>query len=162
MTAYVEPTPRARQLFFLIALLLVALLAFAPQLDHLLPPLSDDSDVMFDEIQKRTLVGATFSTAFFILFSLVAIHLSRRTVQSGQWPPAGMAVPFRIKVKPIQNSRNVWVYLAVTLSIFTFQAVLPWVGYSKQQAYFGELKTLMRNDVQPSLPPEVPASRDPG
>jgi hypothetical protein len=149
MTQYSEPTPKARQIFFLVVLLAVALGWLTTRLNDLLPPLSDEPSELFDQVLERSLLAAVIGTIFFGILCSVAVYFTRRAVQSGQWPPKGMPVPFRTKVLKIKNPRKAWAYLAALLLIFSAQIAMPWYAYAKQRAYFGELKELIK-DMPPN------------
>ena len=164
MTRYIEPTLRTRQLWFLAALLVAtSFWLLTTRIDQLLPPLDKDLAVAFDQILERSLIAAILSTVFFVVYSLVAIHYTRRVIASQQWPPTGMTVPFRTKVKEIKNPRNAWLYLTVSLGIlFAIQIALPWAHYVNQREHFRALKEIIRGlstDAQPAVPADSAASR---
>jgi hypothetical protein len=155
MTKYVEPTLRARQLFFLYLIGLGAFMVLADRLDELLPPISDDLTIAFDQILERTLVAAVLSTIFYAGIALAALHYARRALRSGRWPPEGMAVPFRTPIKEIRRPWKVWVYLAVLFASLAALTAMPWQAYSRQQAYFQEVTQIIE-----SMPPNNTLQRD--
>jgi len=151
MTEYVEPTLRARQLFFLAIILLGGFALFISRLDVFLPPLSDP-----DQMRDRLLVAIVLSNIFHIALSIEAIYYTRRAVQSGQWPPKGMAVPFRTKIKKIKNPRNAWLLLTVMLFGFAFNTLLPWLSYAKHKELDKEIKQLIIRSEEFKKKYEVP------
>jgi len=153
MTRYVEPTLRTRQLFFLAVISLGGLLLASSRLDDILPPFSSEPLAALDQMLGRSLVAATLSTIYYALFSVVAIHYTRRAVESRQWPPNGMTVPFRLKVKEIKNPRNAWMFLAIILFMFTAQATIPWFGYAKQRSQLEELKEMFKVPTNKTFQP---------
>ncbi len=68
--------------------------------------------------------GAIFSTAFFVVATLIAIRYTGKIIKSGQWPPSGMAVPFRTKVVEVRNPRIVWGLLVIFVAGLAFHACL--------------------------------------
>ena len=94
-------------------------------------------------VMKRPLMAAIGATLFWVLVSVVSVHYWTRAVRSGQWPPKGMDVPFRMKVQELRSLNRARAYLASLLVIYAVQAALPWYAYVEQRRYFRELKTLM-------------------
>ena len=131
MTEYVEPTLRTRQLFFLAVILLAGLSLFAFRLDVYFPPVSD-----WHQMQQRLFVVIVLSNLLNIALSIWVINLTRRAVRCGQWPPKGMRVPFRTKIKRIKKPRIAWLFLTVFLCVFTLNTLLPWFGYAMNEKIY--------------------------
>lgn len=140
MEKYVEPSLKARKLFYLAIVLFCGLALFVMYLDEILPPISSDITVALEQTNERSFAASIISTIFYIGFSIVVYHYTRRSIQSKQWPPAGMAVPFRLKVKEIRNPNIAWLYFLCILFIFVVQTTFTWYVYAKQQTIFGSIK----------------------
>lgn len=94
MKRYVEPDPKARQMFFL-ALALVAAFAFAvARLDRILPPLSSNPSVALDQVATRLLLAAAFSSVFHSL-----------TPPSSEQAPASRRLPLMSNVSRLKQAR---------------------------------------------------------
>jgi len=152
MKQYVESNPKTRQLFFLALILIGAFALFVDRMEQILPAIDSDTTVAIDQVLDRSLFATVLATVFYGLFSFVAIHYVRRTVQSKQWPPVGMSVPFRMPVKEIKRPWVAWTYLAVLLCIFLTQIFITWYAYGEQREYFRELKQLI--DESPNKSPK--------
>jgi formate hydrogenlyase subunit 3/multisubunit Na+/H+ antiporter MnhD subunit len=161
MTEYVEPSLKARQLFFLAVILLGGFALFISRLDELLPYSEPD------QMRDWALIAMVLSTIFFTALSVVAIYYTRRAVQSGQWPAKGMAVPFRTKIKVIKNPRNAWLLLTVILCYFAFKIAFLWFMYVQQRQLDEEIQQLIvqseeqikKYGVQPNLSVERDAAK---
>jgi Na+/H+ antiporter NhaC len=149
---FIEPTPKTRQLFFLSLFFLGVLALAIPHIDDLLPPLSSNQTIVFEQVLSRSLMAAVLSTLFFVVFSGIAFHYTQRAIRSGQWPPKGMSVPFRIKITEIKNPRNAWALLIILLCLFLAQTAMIWIVYVKQRAHFEELKQLI--EITPNKAPQ--------
>lgn len=137
MTNYIEPTLKARQLFFLAVAALGGFALFLSRLDVFLPSIRDPH-----QMNNWLLAFNVISNFIYISLAVAAIYYTRRAVQSGQWPAKGMTVPFRTKVIEIKNSRNAWLLLTVVLCFLTIKIALPWVMYTKQLEIAEEIKEL--------------------
>lgn len=159
MEKYIEPTLKTRQLFFLSIALLGGLALLASHRDKFLPPLNHDPSLAIDQMLNRSLVAALISTILFISFSVAAIHYTRLVIRSGQWPPKGMNVPFRTKIRKIKNPWNARTYLIVIMCLFAAQTVMPWAIYAQQRTLLGELKQqIYADETTPPPPPPTPAA----
>jgi len=138
MTEYIEPTLKARQLFFLAIILLGGYALFISRIDEFLPPPSDP-----DQMLDWLLIATILSTIFYTTLSILAIYYTRRAVQSGQWPAKGMAVPFRTKIKEIKNPRNAWLLLTIILCYFAIKISFGWYMYTQQRKLTEEIKHLI-------------------
>ena len=155
---YIEPSLRARQLFFLVILLLVGGYGlFISRIDEFLP--SDP-----DQILDWLLIVTILSTIFYTALSILASYYTRRAVQSGQWPAKGMAVPFRTKIKKIKNPRNAWLLLTIILCYFAIKISFGWYMYAEQRKLSEEIKQLtVRSNEQMEkygVQPNPPFKRD--
>lgn len=131
MITYIEPNLGTRRVFFL-AVVLFGVLAFAmSQLEDLLPPLSSDPLQALDQSTDRLLIATILNTFTHIVISVVAVYLTQRAVQSRQWPPKGMNVPFRTRVTEIKRPMVAWSLLVMVLSIFVAQVSTRVVFYTK-------------------------------
>ncbi len=140
MTTYVEPNLGTRRVFFL-AVVLLGVLAFVVfRLEDFLPPLSSDPLQALDQSTDRLLVATILNTLIHIAISVVAVSLTLRAVQSGQWPPKGMNVPFRKRVTEIKRPAVAWALLVILLSIFVAQVSMRVVIYTKILAVTEEAK----------------------
>ena len=118
MKRYVEASPRARQWFFLVAVVWAAFALFASRLTSHLPLPGSSVQDLLAQIEARTLYSLVALSLFYVLLSIVAIVLAIKTVRTGQWPPAGMAVPFRTPVREVHKPYKVWVFLALLLAAY--------------------------------------------
>lgn len=148
MTTYVDPNPRTRRFFFIALAVLGALALVAARIEDLLPPLSNDPIQALDETTNRLLVATILNTLVNIVFSVIAVHLTRRAVQSRQWPPKGMNVPFRTRVTAIERPTVAWAFLAVVLCLFVFQSSLRVSIYIMARSGIEETKRLL--EVSPN------------
>ena len=150
MKRYIEPTPKARQLFFLTLVMLGGYALLVSRIDMLLPPISSDAKIALDQAINRLFIGAVLSTLFFSGFVFAAIHTTRRAVKSGQWPPVGMPVPFRTQVTEIVRPWKAWAILAAVLIYLTFKIAMPWFIYLEFQKMESKLQELESCDRCPT------------
>ena len=140
MDRYVESSLKARRLFYLAIVIFCGLVFLVMYIDEILPPFSSDITMALEQADERSFLASVLSTIFYISFSIVVFHYTRRAIQSKQWPPVGMAVPFRLKVKEINNPNIAWLYSLCILLIFVAQVTFTWYVYVKQQTIFGSIK----------------------
>ena len=156
MKRYVEPTEKARQLFFLALLMISGLALLADRLDELLP-ISSDTSVALDQVLERSLLGAVLSSVFYGALAGIAIHLTRRAVVSKQWPPVGMSVPFRTAVREVRRPWTAWTCLGLVLLAFALQIAGPWYGYVTVRELIPKLKQVLERQPNLSLQDRRPA-----
>jgi formate hydrogenlyase subunit 3/multisubunit Na+/H+ antiporter MnhD subunit len=133
MTEYIEPSSKARQLFFLAVILLGGFALLSSRIDGFLPPLSNDPLVALEQFRQRLIVTTVVLTIFYVALLVSVFRYTRRAVQSGQYPPKGMAVPFRSKVKEIKKPWAAWIFFVLMLCTSIFHIAMPWFGYAKQR-----------------------------
>ena len=117
MKRYVEASPKAREWFFFGAVLWAGLALFTSRFNTIFP-LSGRVDELLTQIDERALYALVALTVFYLALSAVAILLALKAVRTRQWPPAGVAVPFRTSVKEIRKPFKVWLLLAVLLVVY--------------------------------------------
>jgi hypothetical protein len=123
MRRYVEASPRARQWFFLIAVVWAGLGFIASRLNTYLP-LSGHVEELLIQIDARALCALVVLSLFYVALSVVAIVLAARTVRTGQWPPVGLKVPFRTPVTEIRKPYKVWLLLGLLLAVYAGHVAL--------------------------------------
>ena len=131
MKEYVEPTPRARRNFYLWALLVLLMFLGSENIERFLPPLSSDPLEAVEQQTTRLLVATILSIVIYVALSVLLVHLTRRAIQSGQWPPKEMGVPFRTKVTRIEKPARVWAILAILLTLYVVQVGMRIAIYVK-------------------------------
>ena len=142
MKRYVEPDPRARQLFFL-ALAVWALCAvLVARLNQILPPLSSNIGIALDQGTKRLLLSAVLASAFYAGVAFYAVRLTRRSILCGQWPPVGMSMPFRTAIREIRHPGVEWFLMSLALLSLAGLAALPWLAYAHARDTAAEISAL--------------------
>ena len=117
MKRYVEASPKARQWFFLVAVVWAGLALVASRLNTYFP-LSGHVEELLVQIDARALYALVALSLFYLTLSVVAIFLATRTVRTRQWPPAGLEVPFRTPVTEIRTPFKVWLLLGLVLAAY--------------------------------------------
>src|ERR1022692_4721965 len=102
MKRYVEASPKARQWFFLIAIVLGGLVLFMYVFDTYFPPVGSVLEQLAQMDARATYKLIAF-IPIYLVFSVVAFVLAARSVRTRQWPPAGIAVPFRTQIREIRK-----------------------------------------------------------
>jgi hypothetical protein len=123
MKRYVEASPRARQWLFLVAVVWAGLVLFASRFSTYFP-LPTGAQELLAQIDARALYGLVALSLFYLALSAMAIFVAIRVVRTRQWPPAGMAVPFRTPVREIRKPAAVWLSLAILLLVYAAQIVM--------------------------------------
>lgn len=150
MKRYIEPTLRARQLFFLGLLVVAGVALLADRANQFLPPLSSDEVVALDQMVERSLLAALLASVFWCGLGGAAIYLTNRAIRSRQWPPAGISVPFRTEAVDIKRPWVAWALLVVFLVTCVVQIAGPWYGYATLRELAPTLKRVLAK--QPSSP----------
>ena len=117
MKRYVEASTRARQWYFLAAVVWAGLALLVSRFNSYCP-LPSDARELLTAVDARATYRLVTVSVFYLLFSGVAILLAIKAVSTKQWPPAGMPVPFRTQVREIHRPLKVWFALAVLLVIY--------------------------------------------
>jgi hypothetical protein len=142
MKRYIEPSPRARQLFFLALALLAAFAVVVARLDRILPPLSSNPTVALDQGAARLLFASAFSSVFYGALAFFVVRMTYRSIRCKQWPPVGMPVPFRTAIREIRHPRVEWILMSFGLVSLAFLAALPWLGYAQFRNAAAEISAL--------------------
>ena len=126
---FVESSPRARRWFWFVVLIWISLVVFLVEFDTLFPVSGTVQD-QIATLVNRSRFALLSRIAFYVTFSIIILILAMKVVRTGQWPPAGMQVPFRTRVQEIHRPIKVWIYtisililhsISVGLSIYTWQ-----------------------------------------
>ena len=123
MKRYIEASPRARQWYFLAAIVWAGLALFVSRINTYFP-LPSDARELLTAVDARATYRLVTVSLFYLLFSAAAIFLALKAVRTKQWPPAGMAVPFRTQLREIHRPHRVWLVLAVLLLIYASHIVV--------------------------------------
>ena len=147
MADYVEADPRAR-LYFLggIVVLLGAGIALWLHASPMPQASGSEPAAWLQGAVARALRSALAATAFHALITGLVLWAASRAVASGQWPPRGMAMPFRERVRPITSPALVWAGVA-TVAVLQLAVVLMfWWHYGQLQ---GLLEMVQAAPVRP-------------
>jgi hypothetical protein len=117
MTRYVEASPRARQWFLLAAIVWLGLALLASRFGVYFP-LSGTQSEQLVELDRRTWWAFGGFTVLYLFLSALALFLAAKAVRTKQWPPAGVALPFRARVHEIQSPRKVWLLAIVLICLY--------------------------------------------
>ena len=123
MKQYIEASPRARQWLFLIAVLWLGLVLFASEFNTYFP-LSHRTEELLNQIDARAWYALIGLCLFYLALSVVAVILAIGAVRTRQWPPAGVAVPFRMPVQAIRKPFKVWLLLGALLVAYAAHIVV--------------------------------------
>ena len=130
MKRYVEPDPKARQLFFLALALLALCAVVVTRLEQILPPLNSNPSVAIEQGTERFLLASVISSVFYAVVAFFAVRATRRSIRCGQWPPVGMPMPFRTAIREIRHPRVEWMFTSLALLSLAGLAALPWLSYA--------------------------------
>ena len=83
-------------------------------------PKSIDSVSSIEATAQRHLVIALLFTVFLVPYTIRFVNLARLSVRQGQWPPSGIAMPFRTRV--VSVARPAKIYILTTIAI-----AVPWL-----------------------------------
>jgi hypothetical protein len=114
MKRYVEASPRAKKVFFIVAFIWAGVALFLAGYDVWFP-LSDVPQEQLVQISNRALVAVVVSVVFYLALSILVVLYTVWTVRSRQWPPHGCSMPFRTKVHEIKQPVLVWVLAGILL-----------------------------------------------
>src|SRR5215831_6691841 len=126
MDQYVEGSTRAKVWFFslcgVVALALVLLYVLFPYPDAL----RTAADIQ--ALAQTHLARAVLLASFLVPFSFRVITLARRSAKHGQWPPPGIPLPFRTRVKPVRPGL-VYALLAIVLCAYLVAVAASFYGW---------------------------------
>jgi hypothetical protein len=80
---------------------------------------------------------------FYLVLSVVAVILATKAVRTRQWPPAGMAVPFRTPVQEIRKPFKVWLLLAILLVAYAAHIVIAAYSAAATHSMVQETRRLL-------------------
>jgi hypothetical protein len=149
---YIEPSNNARRWFWIFALIWVCAAAFLTHFDDLFPVTGTALD-QIEGLLKRSFCAAVFTTIFYLTIGGTIIFLAVRTVRTKQWPPRGMAVPFRARATEIRRPVIVWLYAAVMLLLIALQIGISFKKWQAQKHIYKEALQLIRPAARSQLTP---------
>ena len=117
MQRYVEASPRARQWFFLAAIVWLGLVLLTSRFGTYFP-LSGSPSEKLAQLDQRSWYALGAFVVFYAALSVLAVFLAAKAVRTKQWPPAGLTVPFRTRVYEIQSPFKVWFWVLVLLCVY--------------------------------------------
>jgi len=129
MAEYVEASPGARKTCIaavgacILAGFLLGLAAKA------LPEPVGEPSVILQTIADRALVSAALVSAIHLFVAALVVWLAARVVASEQWPPVGLPMPYRQKVRKLKRPRLVWVAVALLVGLKAILVVMYWRQY---------------------------------
>ena len=129
MSDYLYPTTKGR-IGLIVCLTYIIVGASIP---HWLPgvysPVSDDPALATEQILSRS-----FQLA--ILITLVSIPPAAlvgwghfNALETRTWPSLGNYIPFKVKVRKLQNTKEVWISLIVFEALFITGITLAWAHH---------------------------------
>jgi hypothetical protein len=133
--AYVEADPQARWLFLAAVVLAVGVAAALAFFALRAPAPAADPALELPALAQRALWSALLATAFGLAAAIVSVRIAAQAVRTRQWPPAGMLVPFRTRVQPLQRPAVAWSVAAAIVLALSFVALLYWLHYFEARAF---------------------------
>jgi hypothetical protein len=103
--------------FFLAAFILVGYILFIATFDTYRPPVGSVLERLV-QVDARATYRLTGFVLFYLGLSVWVFVLATKAVRTRQWPPAGVAVPFRTEIREIRKPFKVWAYVAILVCIY--------------------------------------------
>lgn len=125
--SYVEASPKARQLFFLYLIVWGAIVVAWEKYGGI-PPHEGSGQELIVQIEELNFISLMITIVFYTILSAMILWIAVRTSRSGQWPPEGMAMPFRTRIKDVSPAK-VWIYTISILCMYgghIFLQVYSW------------------------------------
>jgi hypothetical protein len=119
MDHYVEGSTRAK-IWYLSACAAVVLALVLVNI-YFPYPKSIDSVSSIEATAQRHLVIALLFTIFLVPYTIRFVNLARLSVRQGQWPPSGIAMPFRTRVLSIARPAKVYILTTIVIAV-------PWLA----------------------------------
>jgi hypothetical protein len=108
MKRYVEASPKAKKVFFSVAVVWVGVALLLVGLNDWFPVSGTPQDQSV-EISNRAIILVVVKVVSYLALSILVVLYAFWTVRSRQWPPLGHAMPFRTQVREIKRPVLVWV-----------------------------------------------------
>ena len=117
MKQYLDASPRVRQWFFFIAVVWLGLVLLTVRFNTYFP-LSGNAQEQLAQIDARATYALVALVLFYLGLSVQAVLLAAKAVRTKQWPPAGVAVPFRTQIHEIRRPLKVWFWVSVLVCAY--------------------------------------------
>lgn len=135
MTEFVEASPVARwSAVGTFAALLIGGLWLKHYADGLPTPTGTPEEAL-RVLSDRAFVAAAVATAFWSVLAAFFIWLATKSALSKQWPPPGVSMPRREKVREIKRPAFVWGVLALYVGCTAFLIATYWWQYIQLQDF---------------------------
>jgi uncharacterized membrane protein len=112
------------------ALAVVVILALLLLLERLTAPdpaaRVTDPALAFKQMTDRLLLVTCVAAPFFLAWSVYFIRLAVKIKRSGQWPPPGVRMPSRTRIRRGRRATGMWIAMVImaAISVVVFLAVL--------------------------------------
>ena len=151
MKHYVEASPRAKKVFFIVAFIWAGVALFLAGYDVWFP-ISDVPQEQLVQISHRALVAVIVSVVFYLALSILVVLYAVWTVRSRQWPPHGCSMPFRTKVHEIKQPVLVWVLAGILLFGYMAHIGKQIYSWSKTNNLIQSLEPLLKTPNNSLVP----------
>ena len=142
MKHYIEASPKAKKVFFIVAFIWAGVALFLASYDVWFP-VSGTQQEQLVQISNRGLVALVVAVVFYLLLSILVVAYTVWTVRSGQWPPLGRSMPFRTRVHEIKQPVLAWVFAGILL--------LGYAAHLGTQIYSWSLTNKLIHGLEPLL-----------
>jgi hypothetical protein len=146
MNEYVEASPKARQTFFLAALLLVGAMGILTQWEgressrHKAGVDSVSVTEVVERVESKSFRQALFTTLGQAPFAVLGAWFGIRLIRERRWPFVGVSVPFRTRVRyyaPWQAAILAFLVAALPLAV----AAYAWKAHDARMEPYAEFST---------------------
>ena len=142
MKHYIEASPKAKKVFFIVAFIWAGVALFLANYDVWFP-VSGTQQEQLVQISNRGLVAVVVAVVFYLALSILVVVYTVWTVRSRQWPPLGHSMPFRTQVHEIKQPVLVWVFAGILL--------LGYMAHLGKQIYSWSLTNKLIHSLEPLL-----------
>jgi hypothetical protein len=146
MKRYIEPSYKARLVFFFLVLLWAGLVLLQTLLQKHFDewfPLAGTPVEQVIQSSDRHLLAVIVFVVFYLTLSGIVVFVAIWTVRSRQWPPHGHPMPFRTPVKEIKNPIMVWLFAGFILIIYISHIALSVYAWSLNNKLLPEIIRLL-------------------
>lgn len=148
MDQYTQPSQRARHRLLLAVLVWVFVVLILNWFETIFP-LQEATHKNLVQVERRSLFALLLNIGLYLAMTAVVLALAVRTVRCKQWPPTGMEVPFRTRIRAIHRPSNVWLLVAVILVTFSLNIARSVKKFQDGEALITEIRSLIEASQNP-------------